>query len=70
MDINYKAIAQQVSALVEGVPYEVANLANVSALLVCWHIQQIVLPSITVQEKLFDPYDESQVDLSGIVNAR
>ena len=33
MDINYKAIAQQVSALVEGVPYEVANLANVSALL-------------------------------------
>ena len=33
MDINYKAVAQQVSALVEGVPYEVANLANVSALL-------------------------------------
>ena len=33
MNINYKAIAQQVSALVEGVPYEVANLANVSALL-------------------------------------
>ena len=33
MDINYKAVAQQVSALVEGVPYEVANLANISALL-------------------------------------
>ena len=31
--INYKEIAAQVSALVEGVPYEVANLANVSALL-------------------------------------
>ena len=33
MNINYTAIAQQVSALIEGVPYEVANLANVSALL-------------------------------------
>ena len=33
MDLNYSAIARQVSALVEDVPYEVANLANVSALL-------------------------------------
>lgn len=30
---NYELTAQQVSALVEGVPYEVANLANTSALL-------------------------------------
>jgi len=33
MDIDYKSVAQQVSALIDGVPYEVANLANVSALL-------------------------------------
>ena len=33
MNIDYKSVAQQVSALIEGVPYEVANLANVSALL-------------------------------------
>ena len=33
MDIHYKSIARQVAALIEGVPYEVANLANVSALL-------------------------------------
>ena len=33
MNINSTAIAQPVSALIEGVPYEVANLANVSALL-------------------------------------
>lgn len=39
-------------------------------LLVNWHIQQVVLPSIAVTETPFDPYDESQVDLSGIVNAR
>ena len=30
---NYQLAAQQLSALVEGVPYEVANLANASALL-------------------------------------
>ena len=48
----------------------IASYGQVCDLLVNWHIQEIVLPSITVQEKLFDPYDESQVDLSGIVNAR
>ena len=30
---NYELTAQQLSALVEGIPYEVANLANASALL-------------------------------------
>ena len=31
--VNYDRICQQLSALVEGIPYEVANLANASALL-------------------------------------
>ena len=31
--VNYEKIAQQLTALTEGVPYEVANLANASALL-------------------------------------
>ncbi|MBR1972351.1 MAG: GAF domain-containing protein [Oscillospiraceae bacterium] len=30
---NYELVAQQLNALVEGIPYEVANLANASALL-------------------------------------
>ena len=30
---NYSLVAQQLSALIEGVPHEVANLANASALL-------------------------------------
>ena len=30
---NYSLVAQQLSALIEGIPYEVANLANASALL-------------------------------------
>ena len=42
----------------------------VTDMLVSWHIQQIVLPSLTVEELPFDPYDTTQVDLSGIGNAR
>ena len=42
---------------------------DVCNLLINWHIQQVVLPSIAVTETRFDPYDETQVDLSGIVNA-
>ncbi len=48
----------------------VNSYGQVCDLLVNWHIQTVVLPSITVEESYFDPYDESQVDLSGIVNAR
>ena len=46
------------------------SYGQVCDLLVNWHIQTVVLPSITVEESQFDPYDESQIDLSGIVNAR
>lgn len=48
----------------------IASYGQVCDLLVNWHIQTVVLPSITVEESPFDPYDENQVDLSGIVNAR
>ena len=47
-----------------------ASYGEVCDLLVNWHIQTVVLPSIAVEESPFDPYDENQVDLSGIVNAR
>lgn len=48
----------------------VASYSNVSDLLVYWHIQEILLPTVTEEEAPFDPLDESQVDLSGIVNAK
>ena len=48
----------------------IASYGQVCDLLVNWHIKTVVLPSLTIEEKVFDPYDESQVDLSGIVNAR
>ena len=48
----------------------IASYGEVCDLLVNWHIQQVVLPSISVEESPFDPYDENEVDLSGIVNAK
>ena len=49
----------------------IASYNQVADLLVSWHIQQVVLPSQQDDsESVFDPYDETQVDLSGIVNAR
>lgn len=47
----------------------VASYGKVCDLLVNWHIQQVVLPELTITIAPFDPYDETQVDLSGIVNA-
>ena len=52
-----------------GDPNGIGSYAQVCDLLVNWHIQTVVLPSIAVDENQFDPYDENQVDLSGIVNA-
>lgn len=48
----------------------IASYGKVCDLLVNWHIQEVVIPAITIEEDIFDPYDETQVDLSGIVNAR
>ncbi len=42
----------------------------VTDLLVSWHIQEFVLPMHADDEVVFDPLDESQVDLSGLVNAQ
>lgn len=41
----------------------------VCTMLVNWHIEKVVLPSQAEEEPLFDPTDETQVDLSGIVAA-
>ena len=43
--------------------------SSVTDLLVSWHIQEYILPTQVEEEVLFDPKDESQVDLSGIANA-
>ncbi len=42
--------------------------STVSDLLVCWYLDQFVIEEVPEVE--FDPYDETQVDLTGIVNAK
>ena len=39
---------------------------EIAELLVRWHYQEVVLPSITEPEVQFDPMDETQVDLTGL----
>ncbi len=36
---------------------------TITDLLTSWHYQEVILPTIVEEEKAFDPYDESQVDL-------
>ena len=46
----------------------ISSYGEVCDLLVSWHIQEVVLPAQREEaSSTFDPYDESQVDLSGIV---
>ena len=51
---------------ISGDEADVNSYGQVCDLLVNWHIQTVVLPSITVEESHFDPYDEIQVNLNGI----
>ena len=39
---------------------------QIADLLIRWHYQEVVLPSITEPEVTFDPMDETQVDLTGL----
>ena len=45
----------------------ITSYGNVTDLLVSWHYQEIILPGIVVEENVFDPFDKTQVDISGIL---
>ena len=49
---------------VSGDELGVDSYNSVSDLLVSWHYQEVVLPTITEEEIVFDPKDETQVDLT------
>ena len=49
---------------VSGDELGVDSYNSVSDLLVSWHYQEVVLPTITEEEIKFDPKDETQVDLT------
>ena len=58
---------QSVAEKVETV--DAPERSDVADLLVSWHIQEYVLPLLNEEEVTFDPLDETQVDLTGLVNA-
>ncbi len=45
-------------------------VTNAADILVSWHLQVIVKPLNAKEETTFDPMDETQVDLSGLPNAK
>ena len=67
MDENASRLANTVNDTylkVSGDKDGVASYNSVSDLLVSWHYQEVILPTITDEDVAFDPKDESQVDLT------
>lgn len=62
---NAVATPNRISGLAEDGSRETA-----CDLLVSWYIQEFILPNQVETDTKFDPFDESKVDLSGIVNAK
>jgi len=46
----------------------VISYGHVTDLLVSWHYQQFILPTLIEEENPFDPFDTTQVDVTGIQN--
>ena len=44
----------------------VMSYGQVCDYLVSWHYQEVIAPTLVEEEQKFDPYDEPQVDLSGL----
>ena len=45
----------------------ITSYGNVTDLLVSWHYQEVILPTVVVEEKTFNPFDKTQVDISDIL---
>lgn len=48
---------------------EAVTVYTLADLLVCWHIQEIVVEDEPVQVSTFDPFDKNQVDLTGLIRS-
>lgn len=57
-------------AAAEDAPIHFSEYDDVSDLLACWYIEKFITPLHKEEESIFDPLDPTQVDLSGIVNAK
>ena len=58
------------SAKNEKSPIRFSEYENAADLLVNWYIQTYIVPQHVEEERPFNPLDPSQVDLSGLVNAK
>ena len=69
---NVQAAKETQTTEETGVVAEVvfSEYSDVSDLLASWYIQNYILPLHQEEEEVFDPFDPTQVDLSGIVNAK
>ena len=67
--VNTVDESAQSRSLEEGSLVTFSEYSDVSDLLASWYVQTFILPLHVEEEKPFDPYDPTQVDLSGIVNA-
>ena len=47
-----------------------SSYSDVSDLLASWYIQNYIVPLHAEEENVFDPFDPTQVDLSGLANAK
>lgn len=57
-------------AAAEDAPIHFSEYDDVSDLLACWYIAKFITPLHQEEEITFNPLDPSQVDLSGLVNAK
>lgn len=54
----------------ENSPISFSEYSNVADLLANWYVQTYIVPQHVEEETPFDPLDPTQVDLSGLVNAK
>jgi hypothetical protein len=66
---NVASNANDTYLKVSGNENGIQSYNEVTSLLVSWHWQEVVRPALESVKVPFDPFDEDQVDLSGIVNA-
>ena len=64
MDEKASQLANTVNNTYQKVTGDKGGDNSVSDLLVSWHYQEVVLPTITEEDVAFDPKDETQVDLT------
>lgn len=61
------AIPEEITA--KDAPLRFSEYENVTDLLVNWYVETFIAPLHIEDEVIFDPFDPTQVDLSGLVNA-